>query len=281
MAGGAEVLIAKACLRNSGIQDGVEHTEDSLHMTILVSLDATEAQRRTARTLASSFIAASCEFMPPPTDSEFGARLAQVVDTHEDAHLNITIALPDFSPTVRFQLEEFLTAIRASRHHQIGLVVGVASSPRDWAGCTGFDGFVEATPNRRINDALHVFKLLSTLMAPGVLMSCFDTEDFREALWPAMDVAPARVIEAVWFSRDDRLAFSASADRDFIFGSQSLVLLWPCRTGTRLRDVNGLLTQIKTQTSEEMSVIYATPYGLTADPEVSADVMMVTILSCR
>lgn len=97
---GVEILIARSWLRNTGVLDGHDHVEDSHHVTVLVSFDPSDAERRTMRTMAADFVTAACSFMSAPPEPDFGERLAQLLEIHADAFLNIAIALPTFSTEI-------------------------------------------------------------------------------------------------------------------------------------------------------------------------------------
>lgn len=265
-----EMLIAEARLLHPATV-GVEEAEEPL-LTVLVSFDPTDADRRAARVLASSFVAAACSFEQAPAEADSGTWLAETLRGLPGSWACIVIALPDYSPEIERQLRSFLATIRRTGHHYIPLVVGIATTPATWSGL-GLDGFVIAEPDQRVAGALQVFSMLAAVMAPG-LMCCLDAHDF----WSAVGTAgsPSQLAHAVYFPGDAAFVPASQIDRQVLSDSAGVAVM-PGRC-LRLAAQSRLVAAVRACAQPDVTLTIVVPCGLMVKPlgaGRSVDVLMI------
>jgi hypothetical protein len=126
---GIEVMTANARILHGDAPDPSRSEEEAL-VTILVSFDPTQADRRSARAMAGTLIAAKCSFEPVPADQDLGDWLQAVVAPSEPTSIcAVVIALPDhYSSNIEREIAGFLEDIKAINCLHLQLTVAVASN---------------------------------------------------------------------------------------------------------------------------------------------------------
>lgn len=265
-----EVLIARARLYHRPV--GLDPSDESL-LTVLLSFDPTEAERRAARIAAASFIAARCSFERAPLAADTFSWLTQMLSDLPPSGLCVVIALPAHELNIERQLCALVDKVRTSHHHA-PLIVGVATAPADWAGC-GLDGLVLAAPEQRVADALRIFSMLAAVMAPG-LMACLDAEDFLCALGTATN--PSRLAEA-FYLEDSACFIPASRDDRQVLSNAVGVVVMPSRC-TPLKTLALFVKRVRPWLRPNAAMNLVAPWGLTLEAIGSARGIAVLLL-CR
>ncbi len=263
-----EMLVARARLHHQPV--GLDATEEPL-LTVLLSFDQTEADRRAARVLAASFIAADCSFECAPSAADLGSWPAETLRALPRSVACIVIALPVYEAKVAQRLRALVDDLRTD-HHYAPLIVGVATAPADWADC-GLDGFVLVEPRQRITDALCVFSMLAALMAPG-LMCCLDADDFYSALGTA--TSPSRIAEAVYMAGSSCL-MPVSGDAQQVMSNAGGVAIMPSRC-LPLATLALLVKRVRAHLRPDVALTVVAPRGLTAEPLGSGSGVSVLLL---
>jgi hypothetical protein len=267
-----EMLIAEARLRHPATV-GVEEAEEPL-LTVLVSFDPTDADRRAARVLASSFMAAACSFERAPAEADIGTWLTETSRRLPASWVCIVIALPEYEAEVDQQLQSFLNTIRGTGHHYVPLVVGTATMPADWSGL-GLDGFVITELHQRVAGALQVFSMLANVMAPG-LMCCLDAHDFWSAFGAA--ASPSQIAQATYFPDSSSFVPASRIDRQVLAASAGIAVM-PGRC-LRLAAQSRLVAAVRASGQPDTALTIVVPWGLTVEP-LGADRSVDVLLICR
>ncbi len=265
-----EVLIVRARLHHGPV--GLAPSDESL-LTVLLSFDPTEAERRAARVAAASFIAADCSFECAPLAVDTFSWLTQMLNDLPPSGLCVVIALPAHELDIERQLCALVAKVRTSHHHA-PLVVGVATAPADWADC-GLDGLVVAASEQRIADALRVFSMLAAVMAPG-LMVCLDAEDFLCALGTA--TKPSRLAEGFYLEDSAGLIPASRDDRHFLSNAVGVAVM-PSRC-MPMKTLALLVKRVRSRLRPNAAINLVAPWGLTSDALGSARGVAVLML-CR
>jgi len=264
-----EILVARARLHHQPV--GLDASEETL-LTVLLSFDPTEAERRAARVVAASFIAADCSFESAPPAADLRSWPAETLSGLSPLGLCMVIALPAHEVTIAPKLRALVDTLRTS--HQSPLIVGVATAPADWAYC-GFDGFVLAKPEQRVTDALRVFSMLAAVMAPG-LMCCLDAEDFLCALGTPTN--PSQLAEAVYLVEGRSLVPASRADEQILSGAGGVAVM-PSRC-LPISTQALLVKRVRARAQSDAALTLVAPYGLTVEPPQSRGAAEVLLL-CR
>jgi len=254
---GIEILVSEARLplQPTGMEEAGGHM-----LTVLLSFDPTEAERRAARALAASFIAAACSFEQAPSAVDVGTWLADTLHHLPASSVCLVIALPDHSAETERWLCEFLDCARRTGHHDVELAVAVASNPSDWSACS-FDGFVSAEPIQREPDALRMFEILAGLMAPGYLCA-IDSYDLQGCLGTALQ--PARLLDAIWLRESRTLVWGSPADQNDIRSSTAVASI--VKPPADLKTLAGVSNAVRAMTRPDVHFIQIATSGLTAEP---------------
>lgn len=256
---GIEVMTANARLLHGDTSD-LSRSEEEALVTILVSFNPTQADRRSARALAGTYVAANCSFEQVPADQDLGDWFQVVVAPSEPTSIcAVVFALPDHhSVSIEHEIAGFLDGMKAINGLHLQLTVAIASNAPSWASL-GIDGFVAAAPASACGVALQVFELMASLMSPG-MVHCVDAEDLKEVLRPAG--APSRLANGVWFPAEGYLCFSA-ADKSTVQSSAALALL--LQGVPSLRSLGDLIRAVRALVAADAEVVAVTPYGLRVD----------------
>ena len=265
-----EMLVARAQLHHQPA--GLEPSEEPL-LTVLLSFDPTEAERRAARVLAASFIAAECSFERPPRAADLGSWLEETLLASQPSAACIVIALPDYEVKARHQVHAVVDVLRTG-HHYTPLIVGVATNPADWL-VLNLDGFVLAEPEKRATDALRVFSILAAVMAPG-LMCCLDAEDFLCPLGTATN--PSKLAQAVYLVDRSSLVPASLADEQVLRDAGGVAVM-PSRS-LPLRTLAQFVKQVRDRVRPDAAINLVAPSGLTLEPPGSLGSVEVLLL-CR
>lgn len=265
-----ELLVARARLLHQPL--GLDSSEESL-LTVLLSFDPSETERRAARVVAASFIAADCSFEGAPPEADLGTWLSKTLQGRPPSMACVVIALPNYDEGAARQVCALVMAVRAG-HHQVPLIVGVAEEPAAWA-CCELDGFVFAEPRQRVCDALRVFSMLAAIMAPG-LMCCLDADDFRCALGTA--ARPSRLAQAVYLAASDR-CLPISRNGEQVLRSTSGVAVMPSQSLPLTAQAH-LVGLVRALVRPGAVLTVVAPLGLTVEPRRSGDSVEVVLL-CR
>jgi hypothetical protein len=228
-------------------------------MTVLLSFDPTSVERYAARALAANFVAAECSFAQSAPAAELGDWIEETLHRQPPSCTCIVVALPNHSPQVEQELRIAIDAIRRG-HHEVALIVGVATATLDWAGCD-LDGFVVVPPNRRGTDALRVFFALAAIMAPG-LIPCLDADDFRCALGSAAN--PSRLAEAAYLPDSDCLLPVDRTDQRTLSDAIGIAVMPAVHL--RLATLALLVKAVRAQVAPEAALTLVSPSGLTLEP---------------
>jgi hypothetical protein len=266
-----EVLIAESRLHHSPV--GLDPGEEA-SLTVLLSFDPTEVERRAARVLASSFIAAACSFEQAPAEADIGTWLAEMLRRLPASWVCIVVAMPDYSPEVERQFQTFVNTIRRTGHHYVPLVIGISTAPADWSDLV-LDGFVIAEPEQRVTGTLQVFSMLATVMAPG-LMCCLDAHDFWSAFGTAS--SPSQIAQATYFPGDAAFVPASSIDRQLL-GNAIGVALMPSRC-LRMAAQSRLVAAVRAGAQPDAALTVVAPWGLTVEP-LGAGRSVDVLLICR
>lgn len=265
-----EMLVARARLHHQPV--GLDPSEEPL-LTVLLSFDPTEADRRAARVLAASFITAECSFESAPPATDLGAWVSETLCAFPPSAVCIVIALPAFEANEAQRLGALVESLHASHHYAL-LIVGVATTPPGWANC-GLDGFILAEPGQRVTDTLRVFSMLAALMAPG-LMCCLDADDFRSVLGTAAN--PSKLAIAVYMVGSSCLMPDSGDDRK-VMGNAGRVAVMPSRC-LPLATLALLVKRTRARLRSDVALTLVAPSGLTAEPLGSGSGVDVLLL-CR
>jgi hypothetical protein len=267
---GFEVLVAEAVLK----QRAAGELSTVRLLTLLVAFDPDEIGRRQARAIAANFLAARCTFFQPPLRSELADGLTEATSRQPLAQTCIVLALPEYDPAVELQLRTFLRTVRDSAHHDVPLVVGVATVPDDWV-YAGLDGFVISEPVKRVPAALQVFTILTSLMAPGFLCA-LDADDIACGFGDAS--SPSRIVQAL-YRPDGRPSETATADDGMALHEASSVVAMPERS-LRPLTLGKVTTSVHAIGNSMANYVMVTPFGLTLEPLSSGNCISVVLL-CR
>lgn len=265
-----EMLVARAQLHHRPF--GLDPSDEPL-LTVLLSFDPTDTDRRAARALATTFVAAEYSFAQAPAAVDLGTWAAKTLRELPASSACVVVALPDYSPKAGQQLGAIIDNISRS-HHKVGLIAGVATAPCDWTGCD-FDGFVVVEPSRRVADALRLFSALAAVMAPG-LISCLDADDFLCSLGTAAN--PSRLAEAFYLVDSARLIPASRADSQ-VLGNAVGAAVMPSRC-MPLKTLAPLVKRVRSRLRPNAAMTLVAPWGLTLEASGSASSVAVLLL-CR
>jgi hypothetical protein len=266
-----EVLIAESRLHHSPV--GLNSSEEA-SLTVLLSFDPTDVERRAARVLAESFIAAACSFEQAPGGFDAGTWLKEILHGLPPSWACIVIALPEYDAELERELQAFLAFTRKVGRHYVSLVVGIATAPADWSGCA-LDGFVIVEPEQRVTGALQVFSMLAAVMAPG-LMCCLDAHDFWSAFGTAAN--PSQIAQAVYMPGSSRFVPASRIDL-LILNNAAGVAVMPSRS-LRLMAQSRLVANVRACARPNAMLTIVVPFGLTVEPLGSGRSVDVLLL-CR
>jgi hypothetical protein len=254
-----EILIAESRLayRAANEPDVVE--EEQL-MMVLVSFDPEPAQRRSARALTETFIAAQATFEQLPAGRELDHWLGNLLNGRAPASLCVVFSLPaTYSMKTANQIQAVIAGLRNGQHHHLGLAVAVSVEPEDWADCGGIDGFVVASAEQKDRSALKMFNLLSPLMAPG-LSAALDAEDFRAVF--GTPESPSEVVSGIWLETDEIFILATEEDKHLVKNSQALAFM-PGRP-LSISSLNELLQALRKFAADDSEIVMIAPYGLSS-----------------
>ena len=205
---------------------------------------------------AASLIAAVPAFKQARGEGDISSWLVREINHYLPASACIVFSLPAYSPDVEQTVVAALSKTRDSCHHDIQLVIAVASNPADWAACRGIDGFVLAQEQRDAF-ALQIFSMVASLGAPEFL-SPIDAEDLSNVMGDAFK--PSQLIEAVWFSHTNQLYLS-SPEHLAVLERAKAAAFMPAIT-LKLASLALMTQAIVGQVSASCSVISVATYGL-------------------
>jgi hypothetical protein len=252
LAGRIEVLVAEATLYHARGYDGP--TIERM-LTIWVAVDPSESERRQARALAATFIAARCTFLQP-ADAD-GDWFALIEPGVKIAHVCVVLALPDHDAEAEKRLCAMLAAVCKPDPERANIFVGVSTQPADWATLP-LHGHVSA--ERPAHQALHVFYMLAALMAPD-MWCALDIYDLDIAFGTATE--PSRLAHVACFPGDGgELVMCNEVNSMLETAKQLAVMFTGCVTG---KQQAGIVRKIRAIAPDDVRLIFIAPGRLTLE----------------
>ena len=254
-----EVLIAEAQLEHGEYCNPPDLSTERL-LTLCVSFDPTPAVRRSARSMAATFVTAACSFEQPSEGSPNGIGALRLLMNHSAAAVSLVVALPDeYDLEVERQVDNFLDYLRTRSGHNLQLAVAVTVSPAKWAACA-FDGFVLSSHINGVGDGLAMFNMLASLMAPDYLCP-FDAGDILGCIGSALEPSS---LHSLTFFPDTSEAIPDSARADRSLRGCAAVAFAPVAHSIRLSELHGIFKALRSVALPDCHVIQVASTGLVA-----------------
>lgn len=178
------------------------------YLTVMLNFDTSSVQRFSD--FASSIQAVLEHTFTVPWD-RLEADKAVLLRAYPPSVVNMVVRLPakrELAASAEL-VDSTLESLLGGSFHRTGVVVGLAAQPSDWGGLQHLRHFVAAPAASLDHDAIAVFKVVATMMAPSAILE-WDDVDLYEALGCAG--SPSLVAHANWQPVAQRLRFSSARD---------------------------------------------------------------------
>jgi hypothetical protein len=252
LAGRIEVLVAEATLYHPNGYDGP--TIERM-LTAWIAVDPSESERRQARALAATFIAARCIFLQPAdTDDDW---IAQIEPGVKLAHVCIVLALPYHEAEVEERLRTKLAAVRNSDPERANIFVGVSTKPVDWATLQ-LHGHVSA--ERPAHQALHVFSMLAALMAPD-MWCALDISDLDIVFGTASE--PSQLAYVSCFPSDGSELLIGAEVKSMLEAAKQVAMMFTGRISMKRQA--SIIAETRAIAQTDVRLIFITPGHLTSE----------------
>lgn len=251
LAGRIEVLVAEATLYDPRAYDGPTIYRI---LTVWIAVDPSESERRQARALAATFMAARCTFLQPDDTEDWFAKVEPGVKID---HVCMVLALPDHDAEADTQLRAMLDAVRKTCPEWGSIFVGVSTRSLDWAALP-LSGHVRA--DQPAHQALHVFSMLAALMAPG-MMCALDISDLEFVFGTASE--PSRLAHVSCFPGDGGELLMRAEVKSMLENARQIAFMYPGHISGEQRAA--IATKMRAAAPDHASVTLIAPAGLTVE----------------
>ena len=268
-----EVFIAEAQLEHGRRCELADLTTERL-LTVCLLFDPSPTIRRAARSLAATFVTATCAF-EQPNNFVNGPGAVHLLQARLPATVNLVVGLPDeYDSAAEREVNAILGYLRVNGRHNLQLSVAVAEAPASWAACA-FEGSVVSRSAQNGGDALRMFNMLAALMSPDYLCP-FDACDIASCIGSASQ--PSLLVSATFF-RDSGEVIPDSTDADKKLRTCAAIAFAPATHSIRLAELHRLFNALRSIVRSDCHLIQMAGAGLAVETLTNTGSIPVQLLT--